>query len=107
MTEAQWIGRAGTWSERYYAHGVVCALGWVLGVFDDPAVMAPLHRGDGSSVGYGPREEWRVGLRACAVPPHLTGEEIREWMRSGLDGAVSARAEVAAGQASHSQPAGW
>lgn len=41
MTEAQWNERAGSWPERFYAHGVVCALGWVLGGFDDPAIMAP------------------------------------------------------------------
>lgn len=68
MTATQWNERAESLPERYYAHGVVCALGWVLGIFNDPAILAPLHNGDGSSVGYGAREEWRVRLRACAVP---------------------------------------
>lgn len=103
MTQAQWSERAGSWPERFYAHGVVYALGWVLGLFDDPAVMAPLHCGDGSSVGYGAREEWRVRLRACAVPQRLTGDAIGEWLRSGPDGSGSGPA----GRVGHSQAAGW
>ncbi|WP_141282391.1 hypothetical protein [Pseudonocardia hydrocarbonoxydans] len=105
MTEAQWNERAGSWPERFYAHGVVCALGWVLGVFDDPAIMAPLHCGDGRSVGYGPREEWRVRLRACAVPLHLRNEEIAEWLRSGA-GSQSGPAAVGAARATPSRSTG-
>jgi hypothetical protein len=105
MIEAQWNERGGSWPERFYAHGVVCALGWVLGVFDDPAIMAPLRCGDGNSVGYGPREEWRFRLRACAVPQHLRGDEISEWIRSG-PAAKPDRAAAGAGRAAHSQPTG-
>lgn len=105
MTETQWNERAESWPERFYAHGVACALGWVLGVFDDPAIMAPLHRGDGSSVGRGPREEWRVRLRACAVPQHLRGVEISEWLRSGPS-VEPGHTAAGAGRAAHSQPAG-
>ncbi|MDN5749686.1 MAG: hypothetical protein L0H64_14405 [Pseudonocardia sp.] len=104
MTRAQWTERAESRPERFYAHGVVCALGWVLGVFDDPAIMAPLHCGDGSSVGYGPREEWRIRLRACAVPQHLRGGEISEWLQSGPVVRPD-RAAAGAGRAAHSQPA--
>lgn len=105
MTEAQWNERAGSLPERFYAHGVVCALGWVLGVFGDPAIMAPLHCGDGSSVGYGRREEWRVRLRACAVPQHLRDDEISKWLRSGA-GSPSGPPAVGAGRAMPSRPTG-
>lgn len=83
MTRKQWEDHSGPTSQRYYAHGVVCALGWARGLFDDPAILAPIHRGDGSTVSYGEREEYRVRLRGCAIPAGLPREQLRAWLTDG------------------------
>jgi len=104
MSAAAWNERAGSWPERYYAHGVTCALGWVLGVFSDPAIMAPIHRGDGSSVSYGEREEYRVRLRGFAIPPEVGVNEIGAWLSRGPRDATPARPGAA--RSGHPRPAG-
>lgn len=82
--------------QRYYAHGVVCALGWARGIFDDPALLAPIHRGDGSTVTYSEREEWRVRLRGFAIPDGLPREQLRAWLTDGPAG-ISHDGRLAAG----------
>lgn len=86
MSLQQWDEHAGPLSQRCYAHGVVCALGWARGLFDDPAILAPIHRGDGSTVTYTEREEYRVRLRGFVIPPGLPREQLRAWLTDGPAG---------------------
>jgi hypothetical protein len=76
MTDEQWAQRVRSWPERLYAHGVTCALGWVLGELDDPALMAPLRTGDGAAISYAEREEYRARLRAFALPDGALAADI-------------------------------
>jgi hypothetical protein len=71
--------RADSWVERQYAHGVTCALGWVLGEIDDPALMAPLHNGAGAVIPFVEREEYRIRLRACALPDSARVGDLTSW----------------------------
>ncbi len=86
MTKPLWEEHSGPMSQRFYAHGVVCALGWARGLFDDPAILAPIHRGDGSTVSFGEREEYRVRLRGFAIPPGLASAQLRVWLTDGPAG---------------------
>jgi hypothetical protein len=79
MSPLQWARRAESWVERQYAHGVTCALGWVLGEIDDPALMAPLHTGSGAVIPFAEREEYRIRLRACALPDAARAADLRSW----------------------------
>ena len=74
------VGEAdGVLVERQYAHGVTCALGWVLGEIDDPALMAPLHTGTGAVIPFAEREEYRIRLRACALPDGARAGDLGSW----------------------------
>jgi hypothetical protein len=79
MSPLQWAKRAESWVERQYAHGVTCALGWVLGEIDDPALMAPLHDGAGAVIPFAEREEYRIRLRACALPDGARAGDLGSW----------------------------
>ena len=49
--------------ERFYAHGVRAALGWALGIIDDPTLLAPTRTGDGNPIDPADRERYRQRLR--------------------------------------------
>jgi len=106
MDAQRWRERAGSPLARFYAHGVVCALGWALGVFADPAIMAPLHRWDGTTVEYGDRAEWRVRLRGYAIPAGLADSEISAWLRVGPPEGGPDRAGAGVAGHAHPHPAG-
>ena len=86
MSRSKWDEHSVPMSQRYYAHGVACALGWARGIFDDPAILAPIHRGDGFTVTHSEREEWRVRLRGFAIPAGLPRELLRAWLIDGPTG---------------------
>ncbi|MHA6784322.1 hypothetical protein ACVGOW_25500 [Pseudonocardia saturnea] len=79
MPVTEWNIRISSPYERYYCHGVRVALGWVLGIIDDPALLAPIRDGDGVLITPADRDVYAGYLREISRP--ITRE---------LDRAVSA-----------------
>jgi hypothetical protein len=61
-----WAERVGSGYTRFYAHGVTVALGWLVGEYPDPRLMAPIFDGDGQRIPSMEREEYRAMLWAYA-----------------------------------------
>lgn len=55
--------------ERFYCHGARVALGWVLGIINDPGLLTPIRDGDGAPIPDEDREVYRAHLRAIAPIP--------------------------------------
>ncbi len=79
MPVTEWDIRIGSPYERYYCHGVRVALGWVLGIVDDPALLAPIRDGDGIHIPPADRDAYAAHLREIAQPSARprTGEQGR------------------------------
>jgi len=79
MPVAEWGIRVDSPYERYYCHGVRVALGWMLGIIDDPALLAPIRDGDGVSIPPADRNAYAGHLREIARPSArpLAGEQGR------------------------------
>lgn len=67
VSPAEWAKRASSGYEQHYAHGVAVALGWTLGVIDDPRLMAPFRTGEGERLSFEVREQYRNILLALAT----------------------------------------
>lgn len=68
-TRAFWEAHAGYESTRSYALGAAVALGWVLGVIDDPGLLTPTYREDGGTLPDGDRAACARVLRTLSVQP--------------------------------------
>lgn len=68
-TQTFWDAHAAYESTRSYARGVAIALGWVLGAIDDPTLMTPLHREDGTTIPDDERLECARTLHTLSVRP--------------------------------------
>ncbi len=77
MPAAEWDSRIGSSYERFYCHGVRVALGWVLGIIDDPALLAPIRDGDGVRIPLADRDAYAGYLREIARPTVRTDEQCR------------------------------
>lgn len=66
MPMIEWDVRIGSPYERYYCHGVRVALGWVLGIIDDPGLLAPIRDGDGVHIPLADRDAYGGYLREIA-----------------------------------------
>lgn len=69
-----WEVHAGWASTRSYAKGVAAAVGWAMGVIDDPAHMAPVMWEDGSPMSEDDRQAcaevlWSLSTNPIAPPP--------------------------------------
>jgi len=76
MDPGEWATRIASGYERHFAHGVTVALGWLLGEFDDPAMMAPLRLHDGTPLTAEERERLKEALRDLsrrAMTPRAAG----------------------------------
>lgn len=80
MPVEEWATRIASEYERHYCHGVRVAFGWLLGVVDDAALMAPIRDGDGARIPTTDRDAYRRHLREIAqlgVGPEVPGERRR------------------------------
>lgn len=68
-TREFWAAHVAYESTRSYARGVTIALGWVLGAIDDPTMLTPLYREDGSTIPDDERLECARVLHTLSVRP--------------------------------------
>jgi hypothetical protein len=77
MPVSEWDVRIGNPYERFYCHGVRVALGWVLGIIDDPALLAPIRDGNGALIPPADRDAYAEYLREIARPTARADEYDR------------------------------
>ncbi len=80
MPVEEWATRIASEYERHYCHGVRVAFGWLLGVVDDPALLAPVRDGEGARISMVDREAYRCHLREIAqlaAGPEVPGDRRR------------------------------
>lgn len=77
MPVTEWNIRIGSPYERYYCHGARVALGWVIGIIDDPGLLAPIRDGDGVRIPPADRDAYARYLREIARPTARADEHDR------------------------------
>jgi len=77
MPVSEWDVRIGSPYERFYCHGVRVALGWVLGIIDDPGLLAPIRDGDGVHIPSSDRDAYARYLREIVRPTARAVEHDR------------------------------
>lgn len=80
MPAEEWATRIASEYERHYCHGVRVAFGWLLGVVDDAALLAPIRDGEGARIPAADRDAYRRHLREIAQfdpGPEVPGERRR------------------------------
>lgn len=68
-----WEANSGYGVSRAYAQGIALALGWAFGTIDDPTLLTPIHRDDGSEIPTADRAEYARVLRKLSDRTPVAG----------------------------------